>query len=193
MSENPISVATGLLFGLLLVAAVTDWRRGVIYNWTVYPGIVLAIVGNAIADYADCPQASRDMLGLIGLDESFWGFMSCGGVMLICYVFFPGGVGGGDIKLIAMIGAFMGLDQGLRAMLWTFVLGGCLALIVLVWREGLLNLLSRIGKTLLLVVRYRTAPSLSEEQREPLKTNLPLAIAAVAAVLIVHFDLVLWF
>ena len=193
MSEHPFSVALALLLGLLLVTAVTDWRRGMIYNWTVYPGILLALGANALADFASCPDALRVRLGLIGLEDSCWGFMSCGGVMLICYVFFPGGVGGGDIKLIAMIGAFMGLQDGITAMLWTFVLGACLALILLVWKYGLWNLLSRVGQTLLLVVRLRTAPSLHEEQREPLKTNLPLAISAVAAVLIVRFDLIGWF
>ena len=188
-------VATALLLGLLLVAALTDWRRGMIYNWTVYPGILLALGANAIAHFAGWSDKLTDTWtwGLIGLEESFWGFMSCGGVMLICYVFFPGGVGGGDIKLIAMIGAFMGLNEGIEAMLWTFVLGGCLALIVLVWKFGLWNLLSRVGKTLWLTVRHRTAPSLSREQREPLKTDLPLAIAAVAAVLMVRFDVMEWF
>lgn len=186
-------IATALLLGLLLVAAVTDWRRGMIYNWTVYPGIVLALGANAMAHFAGCPEKLADTLGLIGLEESLWGFMSCGCVMLICYVFFPGGVGGGDIKLIAMIGAFMGLYDGIEAMLWTFILGACLALILLVWREGLWNLLSRVGKTMLLVLRLRTAPSLSEEQRAPLKTNLPLAIAAMVAVVIVRFDLIGWF
>ena len=30
-------------------------------------------------------------------------------------------VGGGDVKLIAMLGAFLGPEQGITAMLWTFV------------------------------------------------------------------------
>ena len=32
-------------------------------------------------------------------------------------------VGGGDVKLIAMLGAFLGPEQGITAMLWTFVCG----------------------------------------------------------------------
>ena len=53
-------------------------------------------------------------------------------------------VGGGDVKLIAMLGAFLGLEKGIEAMLWTFVLGGCMALIVLVWRVGPWRLAVRV-------------------------------------------------
>ena len=35
-----------------------------------------------------------------------------------------------------MLGAMLGPEKGIEAMLWTFVLGGCMALIVLIWRVG---------------------------------------------------------
>ena len=54
--------------------------------------------------------------------------------MLLCFVAFK--VGGGDVKLIAMLGAFLGPQQGITAMLWTFVLAACMGLIVLIWRVG---------------------------------------------------------
>ena len=48
----------------------------------------------------------------------------CGAAMLVCYVLFAGGVGGGDLKLIAMMGAWLGVYRGLEAMLWTMVIAG---------------------------------------------------------------------
>ena len=39
------------------------------------------------------------------------------------------------IVLITIFGAFMGLYAGMEAMLWTFVLGGCVCLIALVWKH----------------------------------------------------------
>ena len=35
---------------------------------------------------------------LIGLKESFWGFLACGLLVLLCYLVFK--VGGGDVKLM---------------------------------------------------------------------------------------------
>ena len=40
-------VATYLLLGLVLIAAITDLRQHKIYNWTTYPGIVAALAINA--------------------------------------------------------------------------------------------------------------------------------------------------
>ena len=46
--------------------------------------------------------------------------------MLVCYVFFPGGVGGGDVKLIAMMGAFLGLSAGFDGMSGVEIMGALL-------------------------------------------------------------------
>ena len=61
--------------------------------------------------------------------------------MIVCFVFFPG-IGGGDVKLMAMVGALLGTYDGLEALLWTFVLAACFGLIVLVWRVGPLTTVS---------------------------------------------------
>jgi prepilin peptidase CpaA len=105
-------------------------------------------------------------------------------------VFFPGGIGGGDVKLVAMIGAFLGVGAGFEAMLWTFVLGGSVALIALVWRIGAWNLAGRIGKYVLVTLRMRRPVPLTEEGRKPLKAGLYLSPSALAAVIIVHFRLI---
>src|SRR3989304_5239036 len=73
-------------------------------------------------------------LGWIPISDSLLGLLACGLMMLACFVMFR--VGGGDVKLIAMLGAFLGPQQGITALLWTFVLGACVGLIVLIWRVG---------------------------------------------------------
>jgi len=188
-------LTTAILLVLLAVATVTDWRERKIYNWLTYPGILLALALNAGTTlwerYGVQSGGPPDWLGAVGLNESLLGLAACGAVMLVCYVFFAGGVGGGDIKLIALIGAWLGPFQGLEAMLWTFVLGGAVALVHLVWQVGgPLKLTRRVAGYLLLVARYRTVAPLSEEQRQPLKTQLFLAPAAMAAVVIVQFKLI---
>jgi prepilin peptidase CpaA len=109
--------------------------------------------------------------------------------MLVCYVFFAGGVGGGDVKLIAMMGAFLGVYAGFEAMLWTFVLGGCVGLVTLVWRLGVVQLTRRIISRVWSVLRARSWVPLTDQEREPLQVHLFLSPAALVAVLIVRFPL----
>ena len=137
-------IATVLLFALVTVATATDLARHKIYNWTTYPGILAALTLNAVGAIVggpgDSSAALDKLVGWIGLGESLTGFLVCGFVMLVCFVFFR--VGGGDVKLMAMLGAFLGVQRGIESLLWTFVLGGAMGLIVLVWRVGLWTLLS---------------------------------------------------
>jgi len=185
-------VATVLLLGFLAVAAATDLVRHRIYNWTTYPGILAALglnaLGAALRWAAGVDEAVLRGLGWIGPAASFYGFLICGAVLVVCFVLFK--VGGGDVKLIAMLGAFLGPDRGVEAMLWTFVLGACLGLIVLVWRVGPLRLVADVGRHLLWLLRLGRFQPLTPEQRAALQPPLFLAPAALAAAVIVLFSLV---
>jgi Flp pilus assembly protein protease CpaA len=107
-------------------------------------------------------------------------------VMLVCYVFFPGGIGGGDVKLLAMIGTFLGLYHGLEALLWTFVLGGCQALIGLVWKLGALTLMRQAMSALWYVIRTGGQLPLPTEPEQQVSANLFLSPSALLAVLLVR-------
>lgn len=186
---------TLVLVGFLLVSTFTDVRQHKIYNWTTYPGIVAALVISGIAtclgiDVINGSQAQAETLGIVSWPDSMTGLLACGAMMVVCYVFFPGGVGGGDVKLIAMIGAYLGVMSGLEAMLWTFVLGGCAALISLVWRFGFWKLATRSVRFAWYRLRLGSAFELNESEREPLRTELFLAPSALLGVVIVRFQLV---
>ncbi len=172
---------TILLLGLVLLATVTDLAHHKIYNWTTYTGVLVALGLSAA--------------GLLVLDgtkisfrESLLGLAACGLVMLVCFAMFR--VGGGDVKLIAMLGAFLGPEQGITAMLWTFVLGGCVGLIVLIWRVGPVRLVARVLRQVLWSLRLGQWSPLSEAERAQLQPPLFLAPSALAAVIIVRFSLV---
>lgn len=184
-------VVTVLLFALLLVATYTDVRWRKIYNWTTYSGTLLAIglsLASSLFVKVATPEATQ-FWGVVPLADSLLGVLACGGAMLVCYVFFPGGVGGGDIKLLAMIGAFIGVMDGLEVMLWTFVLAACMALIVLIWRYGIPALVLRSVRFAYYKLRLGASFELTEAERQPLKTDLFLSPSALVAFLIVQFEL----
>lgn len=160
---------------LLVVATITDIRAKMIYNWNTYPGILLGF-GFRWADG-----------GMPAFEDSVKGFFVCGGLMLVCFVLF--GLGGGDLKLIAMIGAFLGFERGVEALLWTLVLGGILGGVILVWQIGVLNLVSQVGQHLSRIWQAGGWVPLPPETRQPLKQPLFLAPAGLVAVLIVTHDL----
>lgn len=178
-------VALLCLLTLLAIAAYTDFRWRKIYNRTVYPGILLALAANAIhsLDYGEGSGPGWDSWGgWVGLTDSAAGFLACGFIMLVCFVFF--GIGGGDVKLVAMIGAFLGLERGLQAMLWTFILGGMVGLCLLIWKIGAGALLVRACRQLLWGLRLGRWQPLPEDERAALRMKLFLAPMAIPAVLL---------
>ena len=175
-----ITLSTMLLLLLTATAAVTDVIYHKIYNWTTYPGIILALAMNFLHNGWDGDYPN--------LADSLKGLALCGGLMLVSFVLFN--VGGGDLKLLAMVGAFLGLEKGLEALLWTFVLGAAAGVAVLIWRVGLFRLVAGTARHVLLSLRLVSWLPLSDAEREQLRPPLYLAPAAAIAVVIVSFDLV---
>ena len=184
-------VSAALLLGLLVVAAATDIRWHRIYNWTTYPGILAALgmnaVGSALLSTGLAEEAQLMWWGWIGFGQSAAGFLICGLVLVACYVLLR--VGGGDVKLMAMLGAFLGAERGVEAMLWTFVLGACMGLIVLVWRFGPLVVLARVGRHVFWALRLGRFQPLTPGERTALQPPLFLAPSALIACIIVQFRL----
>ena len=125
-------LAIVLLLAFMSIAAVTDLLWNKIYNWNTYGGIAAAL--------ALAPWYGRSTLA-----DSVTGLLTCGLLMVVCFVVFPG-IGGGDVKLMAMLGAWLGWEKGIEALLWTFVLAAAFALIGLIWKIGPLTALGRAGR-----------------------------------------------
>jgi prepilin peptidase CpaA len=187
-------LTTVMLLAFALVAAVTDVFRKKIYNWNTYTGMAAALALSAVGGIwlAVDPAAEswlRGVLGWLPLSESLGGLLACGGLMVLCFAVFPG-IGGGDVKLVAMLGAMMGWEKGIEAVLWTFVLAACFGLIVLVWRVGPLATVARVARLAATCLRLPWLMALSEEERQSLKPPIFVAPSALAAVVIVRFGLI---
>ena len=112
-----LSPRTGVLMALLLVAAVIDIKTGRIPNWLVFGGALYALVYNTMS-----PLYARDIGILFALGGLAVGLVS----LLPAYLFRV--MGAGDVKLMAMVGAFVGAWATVGAVLATLVAGGVLAL-----------------------------------------------------------------
>ena len=100
------SVVFALLALTLVIVSWIDLAHTIIPDTITLPGIVAGV----FASVAITP---------VGLDNALIGIGLGGGLFFLVAVLSRGGMGGGDIKLIAMIGAFLGW----RAVLVTILLG----------------------------------------------------------------------
>jgi len=113
------AVRFGLLAFLLVVVVWTDIEHGIIPNAITYPGIVLGLA---------CSAA----LGT-GL-SAFEAAAGAAAVFLAIAVGSRGGMGGGDVKLAAMIGAFLGWPAVAVALFLAVALGAAVGLMLIALR-----------------------------------------------------------
>jgi prepilin peptidase CpaA len=86
--------------GFTLAAAVSDLRTRKLPNWLTVPAFALALVAHTAAN------------GLPGLGFSLLGFVAGFGILLVLWLI--GGSGGGDVKLMGALGAWLGARLTLR-------------------------------------------------------------------------------
>lgn len=106
----------GVLLILLAIASVSDYRTFKIPNWLTAGGIVFALIYNTAVPFY------RDHGFLWALGGLVIGFLA----MLPCYAIRV--MGAGDVKLMAMVGAFLGASDVISAILYSLIVGGIAAI-----------------------------------------------------------------
>lgn len=127
---------TGVLLLLLAGAAISDYRTLKIPNLLTGGGIVFALLYNTLvhpAMHTDWTWAPAGML---------LGF----GAMLPMYALRI--MGAGDVKLMAMVGAFLGADATLSALLFCVVTAGVAALAYAAHHRVLARMLDNVNAIL---------------------------------------------
>ena len=155
---SPISfLNNAILILLFLSAIVTDLKWNRIYNLQTYPAMAFGLVlGFAAA-------------GTHGALMSFLGLLV--GVSLLFVFYLLGGVGAGDVKLLGAIGALKGFSFVLWTMFYTGLVGGAMALAVIIWRGS-------VRQTLNNLFSFACHPVRFQREQDPQKHQcLPYGLA----------------
>ncbi|HEX4128651.1 MAG TPA: A24 family peptidase [Pirellulales bacterium] len=107
---------------VLIVAAVIDGWKLKVPNWITFPMIV---AGWAFGWYA-------------GGWEGLWYSMvaTAVGLALLLPAYAIGGMGAGDVKLLAGVGAWVGSETTFYAFCWSAILGGVIAVGMVLYRRA---------------------------------------------------------
>jgi prepilin peptidase CpaA len=155
-----------------LIAAWLDWRTRRIPNWLTLPALALGIGANALADGWPGVKASLEGAGLALL-------------ILLPFVLMRG-LGAGDWKLMAAVGALLGPFLLLIALLASVFVSGLMAMVHLVRHGRVLTAL----RNLVALIRgafafgFRAHPQISLDNPKLLK--LPFGVAAAIATVICY-------
>lgn len=138
-------LANAVLLIVVAICVVTDLKSRKIYNKVIFPTLVFAFALHAAVD-----GWSGTLYALLGLAVGF-------SILLIPYLM--GGMGAGDVKLLAVVGAIKGAGFVWNASIYMALFGAVMALGVLLFKDGIRKRLRFIGYVLL-CLRFKMKPNL---------------------------------
>jgi prepilin peptidase CpaA len=127
---------------LLATAVFHDVRARRIPNAVVFPGMLAALALHALVPAGAGLFAAHP--GGLGLASAFGGLGLGLAFLMPLYVLRL--MGAGDVKLLAMVGAFVGAGQILVVGIVTLIAGGVLALVFAAWQRKLRALVGHPGR-----------------------------------------------
>ena len=138
-----------VLGSLLIVLIVTDWRERLLLDRVTFPGMVMGLLFSLVVPIGD--GAGLGLARLAGLEglplfaqsllDALLGALAGGGLLyLLGEVYFRlrhrEGMGLGDVKMMAMVGCFLGPKLALLTILLGSFMGAALGLLfILVFRK----------------------------------------------------------
>jgi len=161
-----------LLSGVLIVAAVIDGWKLKVPNWITLP---LVVAGWVYSTYG---------FGWEGLAWSILGTFVGLGLLLPAYAI--GGMGAGDVKLLAGVGAWVWATDTLYAFCVSAIIGGVIAVAMVVWRRDWYHHWYQfwaIGNEILEVRDPSTLSAIAAERKSRmllLPYGIPIAIGSIA-------------
>lgn len=150
------SIQTVVVILLTLICSYTDWAKGLVYNAVTYSGVALGVL---LSFVSPSPDPFSSFAGLAAALVVFG---------LLWYV---RGMGAGDVKLLAAVGALKGLPFLLNSSIYILAIAAMVGVIVLAVRGRLLRTLKWVGLTFIsLFIPGMSSPGLPGE-----RTQIPFA------------------
>jgi prepilin peptidase CpaA len=169
-----------VLGAVLVVAAATDLRSAKVYNWTTYPAIAAGLIGHTLFGGLAGDGGSMGLAGALG------GLAV--GLLPMLAVWLAGGIGGGDVKLMAAVGALGGWRFALATLFYGLAVAALMAVVVIIRKRITIRTFKRIGSFLyLLFTPTRGAAPVS---RDSPKIPFAFALCVGAAVALIEMIIV---
>jgi prepilin peptidase CpaA len=156
----------------LIVAAWIDGKELRVPNWITFPMVLAGLVYSAaVGGWAGLGH------GLIGM---------CVGLATLLPLYAVGGMGAGDVKLMAGVGAWLGAQVTWNAFLVSAVVGGVMAVVMVAYRKAWLK---HYGNAMLILSEVATVKDPRElskiaAARKPhmllLPYGIPICIGSIA-------------
>ncbi len=151
---------------IAFTAAITDSIYKKIYNWLTLPAIVL---GPIVSFYLLGPSGGLASICAIALGLALYGWM-----------FWLGAMGGGDIKLLMAFGAWGGIGFVLDVALLSVLVGGFLAVLLLLFKGRLVQFYRKISHFFLTLMTKELEVELPKvDHKLKMPFGIPMAIAAI--------------
>ena len=150
------------LFLILGTAIASDLRWRTIPNWLTGPSILAGLGFHTVMN-----QFAGFVFSLEG---------AAVGLGLFIALYMCGWMGAGDVKLFAAVGSFLGPAQTISAAIVIAIVGGLLALLVLVFHQGWRRMGLRLWSHVETMFLTRSAQRLTPEQGAVPKVPYAVAI-----------------
>ncbi len=145
------------------IGAVTDIRDRRIPNRLTYGGLATALAVRCA------------LSGWLGLRTGLAGLLLGGGIFYL--LFLLGGMGGGDVKLMAAVGAWAGTAQVVAVLIAAAIAGGILAACYIVFNQRVLRTLLNSMKLISHHLSSGIQPHPSLNVRRPSSMRVPYGLA----------------
>lgn len=119
-----------LLILVLTICFITDLKEQKIYNKVIFPALVIANLFHII------------FYGYTGLKLSLFGFAT--GFIILLIPYFLGGIGAGDVKLLALIGAIKGSTFVINTSIYMALIGGVIAIVIIILHKETISFIKSL-------------------------------------------------
>lgn len=170
-----------LNLGVVLVTAIgafTDFRSARLPNSLTYSALAMALLLRGA------------LMGWPGLKSGAIGIAIAGG--LFCVLFAMGAMGGGDMKMMAAVGAWVGSAHVVTVIVVIALAGGVLALISTILNGHLLRTLRNIVQLVMYRLSSGLQPHPEMNVQVPSSARIPFGVAIAMGTLFCALNFAWW-